>query len=305
MNRTIFKKFIYVFIGIIGIFLFYPNEVSAKQALIECNYQNQDDNFQISYKLTIYDDYSAEGDVVKFRGNNIKDQENNRFDNWNSLKEIAKTKKGAEMCPKFAIIKTKSPLGAIIKLGTDYSATGYYNQTEFATQLAKDIKDTFGDGTGLLDFLKGIYNTALQPKTISPAWLFRTTDKSGTQIVENDAPGNPNKSPVDESVTGNETNSKCTDFLGDPTDSKSVAWLLQKFFNYMKVLGPILVILFSTLDFTKTIMNSDEEAMKKSQKKLGIRMMCAVGIYFLPMLVTLIINLIFGTTDASSVCGIR
>lgn len=292
MNRTIFYKNCFLFLVIISIILLYPTKVSAKEEIITCNYQNQDNDWAISYNLTIYDDYSIEGDVAKYAGKQINDIQNNKFDNWKDLKEIAKTKKGQDICPKYAIIKGKGLFSVVL---FDYSAKGYYDEKEFQkafVEAANAEKESF-------------INTYLFASRVTPVWLYRVTDKSGMNIVENESAGNPNRKPTESVVGKNETNSKCIDFLGDPTDSKSVAWLLQTFFNYIKVLGPILVLLFSAIDFTKTIMNSDEEAMKKSQKKLGIRLMCAVGIYFLPMLITLIINLVFGKADASSVCGIK
>ena len=45
------------------------------------------------------------------------------------------------------------------------------------------------------------------------------------------------------------------------------AWLLQQILNYVKILGPILVVILSSLDFAKAIITSDDDSMKKSRKK--------------------------------------
>lgn len=95
------------------------------------------------------------------------------------------------------------------------------------------------------------------------------------------------------------TENTCEAVLGT-----SVVEFIQMVFNYIKILGPILVILFSSIDFTKSILSSDEENMKKTQKKFAVRLLCAVALYFLPLIATLIINLVFGTSG-NQVCGLK
>lgn len=286
MNGMNLKKRIYLFLFLIGgVFFLAPNNVLAKDTLMECNYYSEVAG--TSYTLTIYDDYSAKGNFITYDGRKINDKQNNKFDNWNSLKETAKSKQGSEMCPKYAMLQKKATLGPICSVFNklcNYTAKGYFDYEPAAEDCSK--------AKGSTQCLN----------------LYKMTDSNGNASLANKNNNSNNKvddKVNDDSLIGNENLSKCTDFLGNPKDSKSVAWLLQKLFNYVKVLGPILVILFSTLDFTKTILSSDEESMKKSQKRLGIRLMCAVGIYFLPMIVTLIINIVFGTADANAICGIR
>ena len=59
--------------------------------------------------------------------------------------------------------------------------------------------------------------------------------------------------------------------LGSVNDPNSVAWLLQQIFNYIKILGPLLVVVLSSVEFAKVIIQSDDEAMAKAQKKLITR----------------------------------
>ncbi len=290
MNVLNLKKKIYLFLFLIGGgFLLTPSNVLAKDTLIECNYYSE--TVGTSYTLTIYDDYSAKGNFITYEGRQVNDKQNNKFDNWNSLKDTVKSKQGNDMCPKYAMLQKKAPLGPICSVFNkmcDYRAKGYF-EYETAVEACTNAKGN----TQCLNLYKvkdSNGNASLAGK-----------DNNSNNKVDDKETNSGNK----DSLVGNEDLNKCTDFLGDPTDSKSVAWLLQKLFNYVKVLGPILVILFSTLDFTKTILSSDEESMKKSQKRLGIRLMCAVGIYFLPMMITLIINIVFGTADANAICGIR
>ena len=87
--------------------------------------------------------------------------------------------------------------------------------------------------------------------------------------------------------------------LGDVDDEKSVAWLLQQVFNVIKIVGPVVVIVLSSIDFAKVIIKNDDEAMAKAQKKLIIRLILAALLFFVPMLVELALN-IFGLTGTST-----
>ncbi len=90
--------------------------------------------------------------------------------------------------------------------------------------------------------------------------------------------------------------------LGDPEDEDSVAWLLQQVLNYIKIIGPILVVILSSIDFAQVIIKSDDDAMKKAQKKLITRLILAACLFFIPTLVQVMLD-IFGITSAPT-CGI-
>ena len=87
--------------------------------------------------------------------------------------------------------------------------------------------------------------------------------------------------------------------LGYVTDEKSVAWLLQQVFNVIKIVGPVVVIVLSSIDFAKVIIKNDDEAMAKAQKKLIVRLILAALLFFIPMLVEFALN-IFGLTGTST-----
>ena len=87
--------------------------------------------------------------------------------------------------------------------------------------------------------------------------------------------------------------------LGKVDDEKSVAWLLQQVFNVIKIVGPVVVIVLSSIDFAKVIIKNDDEAMAKAQKKLIVRLILAALLFFIPMLVELALN-IFGLTGTST-----
>lgn len=90
--------------------------------------------------------------------------------------------------------------------------------------------------------------------------------------------------------------------LGSTGDPNSVAWLLQQVFTYIKVLGPILVVILSSVDFIKVIAKGDDEGMGKAQKKLFTRLVLAILLFLIPTLVEVLLDL-FGLTSTGT-CGI-
>ena len=95
----------------------------------------------------------------------------------------------------------------------------------------------------------------------------------------------------------------CDSLFGSPSNPESVAWLLQQILNYLKILGPLLVLVLSSVDFAKAIISSDDDSLKKAQKKLVTRLLAAVLLFFIPFLVTWLLE-IFGITS-SATCGIE
>ena len=91
--------------------------------------------------------------------------------------------------------------------------------------------------------------------------------------------------------------------LGNVNDENSVAWLLQQILNYVKVIGPILVVVLSSVDFITVIVKGDDEAFAKAKKKLITRLILALCLFFIPVVVSAMLD-IFGITS-SATCGIN
>ena len=87
----------------------------------------------------------------------------------------------------------------------------------------------------------------------------------------------------------------CPDII-DINDVGSVGWILNTILNYMKIIGPILVVLLSAIDFVKAVVGFDEKAMKEAQNKLIIRLVAAVCLFLVPTLVQLLLSFINQTT---------
>ena len=103
-----------------------------------------------------------------------------------------------------------------------------------------------------------------------------------------------------------DTKMECTGdegLVGDVNNEDSVAWLLQKLLNYMKILGPTIAIVMGSLDFAKAIIASDEESMKKSQKRFINRLIAAMLLFFVPLLVQIMLELFNITSNIT--CGIK
>ena len=101
-------------------------------------------------------------------------------------------------------------------------------------------------------------------------------------------------------------NTKCegkNSLLGSYDDEDSVAWLIQKLFGYVKIIGPFIVLVMSGIDFIKVIVTGDDDGMKKAQSKLIIRLILAASLFVLPDLVLALLDL-FNITS-SGICGLQ
>jgi len=76
---------------------------------------------------------------------------------------------------------------------------------------------------------------------------------------------------------------------------------LQHLLDYIKIIGPVLVIVLSSIDFASVIVKGDDEAMAKAKKKLTTRLILAACLFFIPMFVSVLLDL-FGIT-ANATCN--
>ena len=79
----------------------------------------------------------------------------------------------------------------------------------------------------------------------------------------------------------------CSGLLGEST------------MEYMKILGPILVIAYSTYDYIVALVNKDPEEYKKVNKKLITRLILVVVLFFLPIILNLLLSFI---NDSYTTC---
>lgn len=138
-----------------------------------------------------------------------------------------------------------------------------------------------------------------------------TDDASGSDNSDSDhssgdmytKPGSISIDDLRDDINSYNPNADCNSLLGSTEDEESVAWLLQQLLNYVKILGPILVVILSSLDFAKAIIASDDDNMKKAERKLMIRLILAVALFLIPTLVSVLLNIFGITTD--QICGLK
>ena len=88
---------------------------------------------------------------------------------------------------------------------------------------------------------------------------------------------------------------ECSDIF-KTNEVGSVGWMLNTVLNYIKVIGPILVVLLSAIDFIKAIFGFDEKAMTNAYHKLIIRLIAAIALFLVPTLIQVLLSFINATT---------
>lgn len=73
-----------------------------------------------------------------------------------------------------------------------------------------------------------------------------------------------------------------------------IIWLIQQVFNIVKIVIPIALILFGTIDLGKAIMAGDEKEIKSSTQVLIKRAIAAVAVFLLVTVVLLLTGLVGG-----------
>ena len=179
---------------------------------------------------------------------------------------------------------------------------------------------TIGLCTLSVDVPKKFYSNK---KFTCPKYIYTKSDTYGkegtnfkTTVYDTGGENDTNRSTIDSNgnvVNKNYTNNATLDGLNQKYDScsqlidteteGSFGWLLQKLLNYIKIAGPILVVLLSALDFIKAIASSEEDAFKKAQSRLVVRLVAALALFLVPTFVELLLGLINGINDPT--CGLK
>ncbi len=67
-----------------------------------------------------------------------------------------------------------------------------------------------------------------------------------------------------------------------------VGWVI----TLIKIAMPILIIVFGILDFGKAVTGGDEKTIKESVKKVGVRIVAGLVIFFIPSIVIWLFGLV-------------
>ena len=82
--------------------------------------------------------------------------------------------------------------------------------------------------------------------------------------------------------------------------------VLQLALKIIRIVAPILLIIFATVDFSQAVISQDKDIMKKAVSKVIKRAIAAIAVFFIPLLVSLLLNMP-GVSDYTSTdpsCGI-
>ena len=91
----------------------------------------------------------------------------------------------------------------------------------------------------------------------------------------------------------------CQEIMGDLIDE------LQRYFDMIRIIAPILLIIFGVMDFAGAVIDIKKDAMEKTVSKFIRRCIAAIAIFFLPVLIEVLLTLP-GLPEVEDVlCGIR
>ena len=90
----------------------------------------------------------------------------------------------------------------------------------------------------------------------------------------------------------NNTINTCNDLLGNPDNPDDVAYYVQVALNFVKILGPVLIIALSVYDYVRAIPSGDKEILNKVNKKTVVRVCAGIAIFFAPILVEALFKLL-------------
>ena len=91
--------------------------------------------------------------------------------------------------------------------------------------------------------------------------------------------------------------------LGDPNDETSLAWIVDRFLSYIRILGPVAMLLFSSIDYVKAVVTGAEDSFKKANKNILTRAGLIILLFLVPTIVNEIIKLF--NLAGPSICGLQ
>ena len=72
--------------------------------------------------------------------------------------------------------------------------------------------------------------------------------------------------------------------------------------SFLQIAIPVIIIIMGTIDLFKAMISQSPDDMKKSQNMLIKRLIYGVVIFFVPVLVTFVINMVNGTNGEGNIC---
>ncbi|MDD4411019.1 MAG: hypothetical protein PHO58_00730 [Bacilli bacterium] len=103
----------------------------------------------------------------------------------------------------------------------------------------------------------------------------------------------------------------CEDFVYTEGEANAISNynLVQELFSLIMLLGPVLLIVFGTLDFAKAVLSGDESALKKAGTNFGKRILALILLFLIPFIISILLKVAFdagvfgeGLSEIPSVC---
>lgn len=88
-------------------------------------------------------------------------------------------------------------------------------------------------------------------------------------------------------LLANESNEVCESLLGENLKKD-----LEQILKIMIIAGPLIIVFLTSMEFISAITGKDDDAIKKCTQKLVTRLVLVVVLFFLPMLINLLLELI-------------
>lgn len=77
------------------------------------------------------------------------------------------------------------------------------------------------------------------------------------------------------------------------TDADKAYNIIDEIFNIIMLAGPILLVIYGIIDFSKATLASDEQALKKAGVNFGKRAIAAILLFLIPMIINIILGIAF------------
>ncbi len=84
----------------------------------------------------------------------------------------------------------------------------------------------------------------------------------------------------------------CKSLLGDPKEKQYLAYWLQFSLNIMKYIAIVALLVLSTADFLKAVVEEDKDALRKVLIKTGKRFLYCIMIFFLPIIINTLLHIL-------------
>ena len=93
----------------------------------------------------------------------------------------------------------------------------------------------------------------------------------------------------------------CDGIIGDPSNTGSFAYYLNMSIKFIQYIGPILVIVFTIIEYFKALVAGDQDALKKANSRTVTRLIFAILLFLLPVIINTLLHIFHIYSDCSIV----